>query len=810
MGDDVSAVRFNGWQFRPGSTTTTTTALTDIPDEGTVAIMAFSAPVTAQRRASLREQGIELLAYVPDGGWLARIERREQRANDPDSVGAVLFQPLSPELRISRLFEANGDGDRRSVYVHVVPDRDGADLEADLLTRGYEDFTRVRAGTHSYLAGSMASDRLPGLLQMVGQHADVQVVEPAGGAKLFNDVSAPIVQSGSYDGGRPFFDNGIYGSNQVIAVCDTGIDADSCYYREVDGSLPPTNRLGNSNVNPARRKVIAVDFLYAADDPATPTHWDSYGHGTRVAGHAAGSRLDLPISTSVNNGMAPGAQLVVQDGGYAVNDCADLPGLGCPVTGFLAVLEQAYAHGARIHNNSWGDRENYFPHNTYTQPCRDVDMMTWSNRDFLVVCAGGNDSADDTVNSPSVAKNALSVAATQPGDAQESIASFSSRGWASDGRIKPDLAAPGQDVISSTSNGSVTSPNCTTGSGSGTSYSAPMVAGLAALVRDYFAQGFYPTGTRVSSNALPSISAALVKAVLINSAAPMLNAVAAPPSRDQGWGRVDLSQALPLGGGARSLRVVDALPQFVGAAGEDYRFYLDVTSTSTPLRITLVWTDYPATAGATKHLVNDLDLRVRVPGISLLGNVLSAGWSTTNGLPDRENNVEQILWHTPQTGILEVVVATHLVAAGTQDFAVVCSGPVDDWAMQRDDDGDTLPDAWELQHFGDLERTQTEDEDGDGASHADEWMAGTSPVDSNDVFRVMSLVGLTSSNVVLSWHSVAGRTYSVAASTALVFGVWDTIHSNIPATGPMNTFTTAVESAPATLYRLGVKPEPSP
>jgi len=77
--------------------------------------------------------------------------------------------------------------------------------------------------------------------------------------------------------------------------------------------------------------VLIVDFLHAADNPADPTAWDDNGHGTLVAGVAAGDDLANPVLHDHADGMAPEAKLIIQDGGTGTDDCADLPALGCPV-----------------------------------------------------------------------------------------------------------------------------------------------------------------------------------------------------------------------------------------------------------------------------------------------------------------------------------------------------------------------------------------------------------------------------------------------------------------------------------------------
>src|SRR5690606_36446596 len=133
-------------------------------------------------------------------------------------------------------------------------------------------------------------------------------------------------------------------------------------FREDDGSQPPL-AVGTATGAPdqTRRKVIVYDFLFSGDsDNVSPTSsFDNQGHGTLVAGNALGSDVDNPFSPNINNGIAPGAQLIVQDGGFTnLDNRSDLAALGCPVTSLEAELNQAIAQGAHFHNNSWGDREN--------------------------------------------------------------------------------------------------------------------------------------------------------------------------------------------------------------------------------------------------------------------------------------------------------------------------------------------------------------------------------------------------------------------------------------------------------------------
>jgi subtilisin family serine protease len=730
-----------------------------------LALLGIPAIPEAATRAAWKTKGVELLAYVPDDTWLARVHG----AAGPETNfmhGLTLFQPLDARLRLDpALFESTAC-EAVPAYVYLARDADAQSLRRELAARGFSDFTRHAAVGMEYLAGRVPSARLTEWATFVGDNSAVQYVARGYGARLMNRDGARVLQSGSYVGPHPVWSQGVYGSNQVVAVLDTGLDLDSCYFRDSAGAMPATNRVGGTYVSPSLRKVIAADFLYAGDDPANAGDWDNQGHGTRVAGHAVGASLSDPVGTNGYNGMAPGALLVVQDAGFSVFDsCADLVGLGCPVTNFLPSLRQAHAQGARVHNNSWGDNEDgvFTNLHAYTQASRDLDGMTWEYRDFLVVCAAGNSGGpQDKVASPSNAKNALSVAAGQSGSSQESMASFSSRGWTEDGRIKPDLTAPGSGVTSSSSDGSLLSSNCTTATGNGTSYASPMVAGLAALVRDYFAQGFYPSGARVASNALPSVSAALVKAMLINACVPMSNAIAAPPARDQGWGRVNLSRTLAFTNSPHQLWMSDGAKRWGEPPGQPLVQYLDVHATNVPLKVTLVWTDYPGTPGAGKQLINDLDLVVRSGTNVLLGNVLTGGWSVAGGALDRSNNVEQVNWFPAATGLVEISVWAHVVPVATQDCAVVVSGVFSALDPRADTDGDGLGDVAERWHRGSLTAVDaSSDADADGVPDGAEWTAGTMVSNSMDFLRWSEIRLDAAPEISLALEGVPGRRYTL-------------------------------------------------
>jgi subtilisin family serine protease len=150
-------------------------------------------------------------------------------------------------------------------------------------------------------------------------------------------------------------------------------------------------------------------------------------------------------------------------------------------------------------------------------------------QDLLVLFAASNDGVehgDASIGSPGNGKNCLTVGAAEsialPID---TVASFSSRGPTSDGRLKPDVVGPGDAITSAAASGAPGLATCATTVMSGTSMATPAVAGAAALVRQFLVEGqhqvYSRAGHAASSYSEASPSAALLKALLISSTAPL-------------------------------------------------------------------------------------------------------------------------------------------------------------------------------------------------------------------------------------------------------------------------------------------------
>lgn len=639
-------------------------------------LVKFPGPPTAEQIAQLAAAGT-IYTYLPSNAFLVRL-----RTHDVAALGAAWSGPYHPAYKIAPALDAaiaRAGSAPHVLMIHVFPDADLAQVKADVAALGYrvvgagagQRFGRIRAIA---TAAELARGR-----EALAQHRDVFWIDVEPRRTLLNDTTIFVGQSGPTGTTTPIWDHGIHGEGQVVGVIDTGIDPDMCYFRDPARGLPAQNPCdGGTGIDAAQRKLLAVDFLFA-DDCAGGVgndEWDNHSHGTHVAGTIAGDNFANPIGHDPGDGMAPAAKLVIQDAGFKTDDCGDLPGIGCPVVDLNPLFDQAFRQGARIHTNSWGDNENAESQNNYTAATEDVDQFMFAHKDFQIFFAAGNSGPGaGSVGSPATAKSVLSIGATRRATAAESMAFFSSCGPTDDGRIKPDITIPGQNIVSARSDFDATTNNCATFAQSGTSMASPAAAGFGALVRQYYVDGFYPTGAKVPANGFAP-SSALIRATMISSAREMTGA-GTIPADCQGWGRILLDDALSFTGEARKLVAIDEPVGFpTGGAGMVFQYQIAVGASSEPLKVSLAWTDFPSTPAAAIHLVNDLDLEVSGPSGTFLGNVFATGASTTGGSADRRNTIEQVLVKAPLPGTYTVTVRAHNVPSGPQPFALVATGSV--------------------------------------------------------------------------------------------------------------------------------------
>ena len=653
------------------------------PGEPVRRVVRFQRPVGWPERGALETAGARIVAPLPDQAFLVSVPaaRAATLTSIPGVEWSVPYLPqdkIAPE--IGRAAGTGKAGTDIAVIVHLFPDADPHRAASELGSSGLRVASAARGRRFGRVLLLATPEELRERVTGLAERNDVFWIGQRARRTLANDTSIWVGQSG-LDAGMttPVFDHGIYGAGQVAAVLDTGLDADMCYFRDGALGLPLTNIGGGTAVDPNHRKVLAVDFLWAADDPANPAAWDNQGHGTHVAGTLAGDDLVNPVLHDTGDGMAPAAKLVIQDAGYAADACGDLPGIGCPVTDLNPVFQQAYTQGARVHSNSWNDNENAPVQNNYSDASVDVDEFMWNHPDFLIVFACGNHALGGvgTIGSPSTAKNGMATGGTYNGQSAIYLSDISAWGPTDDGRIKPDVLFPGASIQSALNDKSITTNNCGKGGSTGTSMTAPGVSGNVLLTREYFMNGWYPTGAPVPANGFTP-TAALLKAMLVNSAVPIpFDAEGRPitiPGNEQGWGRVLLDNALYFAGDTRGLWVADDAGDFTAPSDAPVVFQLEMEDTGEPLKVTLAWTDYPSTPAAATHLLNDLDLRVDGPNGGFWGNRFFQGVSVDGGAPDRLNNLEQVLIPNARAGNYSIQIQPHAIPAGPQSFALVVTG----------------------------------------------------------------------------------------------------------------------------------------
>lgn len=629
-------------------------------------------PLAQAQKEELATLGVTLLQYVPENTYICHYTpaNLEQVRALPYVAWANVYLTgfkVHTSLRPGATGEASGhllslmstdtlSKDNVTVDV-VLHERVAAEaVRAKIAAAAGLDPTQLEVGRHKVRL-TVSRRRLAALAAV----DEVRHIEPYIAPKLSNNVARGILRADDAQAGHV-----LEGEGEIIAVADTGFDKGDTV-----------------DVHPAfAGRVLKLYSL------GRPNASDPNGHGTHVAGSVLGDGVFA--DGTVIRGTAPKARLVLQS---LLDSNDSLGGLPADLHDLFSGPYQT--DGARVHTNSWGSPAA----GAYTSNSSEVDDFVWNFRDCVICFAAGNDGVDarsrgiiddGSVGSPATAKNCITVGACESmrpdfvdagnilrygtgwgttfpaipisddpvANNPNGMAAFSSRGPAVNNRMRPDLVAPGTAILSTRS-------RVATGSGwglsadplyfydGGTSMATPLVAGCAAVVRQY-----------LKTKDVPQPSAALVKAMLINGATIMPGQyappeVGAPPDASQGFGRVNLAATVgPYAAGETVTFKDEGSVLDTGAAEHTAQA---VGGNGRTLKVTLVWTDAPGEA-----LQNDLDLIVRAAdGEERHGNV--APGSTDF---DRVNNVEQVIWVDVPSGNVDISVRAFRITK-PQSYALV-------------------------------------------------------------------------------------------------------------------------------------------
>ena len=376
----------------------------------------------------------------------------------------------------------------------------------------------------------------------------------------------------------------VSGRGVTVAVLDTGVDGT---HGDLSGRVVQNLKLADT-------QSLGVGFNYPLAVPNLPNTDLVYGHGTFVAGVIAGNGQQ---SGGKYAGVAPGANIL----GLSAGDASLL----FILSGFDYLLANAASFNVRVVNCSFSANTVF----DVNDPVNIATKMLTDNGVNVVFSAGNTGPGADSLNPYSIAPWVISTGAT---DNRGNLANFSSRGDFGSPLFRPTLVAPGVNTVSlrpstlasvTTVEGLVPNDSALSAgelpyytTGSGTSYSAPQVAGVIALMLE----------------ANPNLTPAQIRDILQRTATPL------PPyyMYEVGAGMLNAQAAV----------LEAAFPQrhFGAWRGTAYQGQVEFT-TSAPQSFT---------GSVTPGISSDTSLNI--PADTLLASV-EVAWGDTQSLAEPES-----------------------------------------------------------------------------------------------------------------------------------------------------------------------------
>lgn len=405
------------------------------------------------------------------------------------TVGQTGLQSVDPELAVL-LDNLTDDSniDAIIVYHHVPTDSDIADLQMIGVLGGTRYHMLPMIAVTTTKSRIAAISHLPSVRSIYGNRTFQWNLDLA----ARNETTVEKVRRNNdltrANRGVPLSGHGV-----TVAVLDTGVDGT---HADLSGRVV-------QNIKLADTQSVSVGFNYPVAAASLPNTDQAYGHGTFVAGVIAGSGEQ---SGGKYAGVAPGANIL----GLSAGDASLL----FVLSGFDYLLANSAAFNVRVVNCSFSANTVF----DVNDPVNIATKMLTDNGVNVVFSAGNTGPGSDSLNPYSIAPWVISTGAT---DNTGKLASFSSRGDLGSPLFHPTIVAPGVNTVSlrSSTLGSVTTidglaasdsglsaselPYYTTGSG--TSFSAPQVAGVIALMLE----------------ANPNLTPAQVRDILQRTATPL-------------------------------------------------------------------------------------------------------------------------------------------------------------------------------------------------------------------------------------------------------------------------------------------------
>jgi hypothetical protein len=568
----------------------------------TVFLQFKKIPSPAQVRM-MAARGIQLLQYIPENTYLSRVKGK-WTADALEVLGVVATIPLSRDQKFDRhsideYANSNGSGGAKRYHLAVLADLDYSQLVNEI-SAVLKDRNQDLASIQLMHQGLLEIKLDKASLDLLLNQPFVLYAMPAPDLKPFNidatdRLEARLVQQGTV--AQP----GLTGQNVVVGMGDDG-------------------------------RVDHVDNGYNEEGQ----NYNSSYHATHVAGTIVGAGVVNPIM----RGFAYKATLLVD---Y-----------------FNTIIYRApdYYRTKRmvLTNNSYGAGSYCVPYSgEYSGYCGQVDQQALDYPNMLHVFAAGNSGGLICGNYPAgyraidnsfqAGKNVITVGGTS----HDGLTNKFSRGPVNDGRLKPEIAAIGNSMVSTVFDNLY-------GGNQGTSMAAPQITGGLALMVERYRQ----------QNGDQDPPGDLLKAILCNTATDIQTK---GPDFSTGFGWMNLKRAID---------VIDAKSYKAGTLEQDgeQTYEINLDREAYDFKIMLYWHDRPSSYYTLKNLVNDLDLTVQGPDGSNYDPLVLDTSATGVTLPakmgkDHLNNIEQVVIDHALPGRYFIKIKGYKIPFGPQPFKLV-------------------------------------------------------------------------------------------------------------------------------------------